>query len=290
MNKFSKKYWNTQEEIDLLVYLFNTKGLTIGEIAKEMKRSVATIKRKIYELKLTRKNEIKRKILYNARKGEKNGMYGKSSWCKGLTKQNNKIINTRSGKQSQKMKELYDNNIIEKPTGIKNGMYGKKSWNSGYTKENNVILKNIGIKSSKTKREKWENSSKEEKEKRFNQLKEARKAARRKQTIPETIIEKWLIDNCVKFEKQKSMSYFLIDFYINDKIVIECMGDYWHANPNFYKTELTLTQIKNKERDTRKMKYLKTNNIPYLFLWEHDIKDNFLYVEKQLLDFINKKS
>ena len=242
MNKFSKKYWNTQEEIDLLVYLFNTKGLTIGEIAKEMKRSVATIKRKIYELKLTRKNEIKRKILYNARKGEKNGMYG------------------------------------------------KKSWNSGYTKENNVILKNIGIKSSKTKREKWENSSKEEKEKRFNQLKEARKAARRKQTIPETIIEKWLIDNCVKFEKQKSMSYFLIDFYINDKIVIECMGDYWHANPNFYKTELTLTQIKNKERDTRKMKYLKTNNIPYLFLWEHDIKDNFLYVEKQLLDFINKKS
>ena len=43
MNKFSKKYWNTQEEIDFLIYLFNEKGLTITKIAKEMKRSRATI-------------------------------------------------------------------------------------------------------------------------------------------------------------------------------------------------------------------------------------------------------
>jgi len=281
-----QKYFKTQKEINILIYLFNKKGLTINNIAKEMKISVPTIQRKIYSLGLIRNKEIQKQIRKIAHSGEKNGMYGKKSWSAGLTKKTNKSlkqtsINILKTKQKQKL-----NGTIYKPIGKRNGMFGKKSWNSGLTKETNVILKNLGIKSSKTKKEKWKNYSKEEKEKRFNQLKEARKSARRKQTIPEMIIEKWLIDNNVMFEKQKSMSYFLMDFYVNNKIVIECMGDYWHINPKFYKNELTATQIKNKERDERKLKYLQKNNIPFLFLWESDIKHNFSEIENKLRNIL----
>ena len=85
------------------------------------------------------------------------------------------------------------------------------------------------------------------------------------------------------------MGYFLMDFYV-EGIVIEIMGDYWHANPKFYKNELTLTQIKNIERDKRKIEYLKKHNISILILWEHDIKNNFIEIEKNLKEILKTKN
>jgi G:T-mismatch repair DNA endonuclease (very short patch repair protein) len=77
---------------------------------------------------------------------------------------------------------------------------------------------------------------------------------------------------------------FVFDFYIPSKnLVIECQGDYWHANPRKYGLNNTNDiQKKNIERDNRKKNYLLKNDIENLFIWEFDIKNNFHIIKKQI--------
>jgi hypothetical protein len=67
------------------------------------------------------------------------------------------------------------------------------------------------------------------------------------------------------------------DFYLPDKqILIEADGDYWHANPLFFKEKNT-TQKHNEENDILKNKLALEANIKLIRFWESDIKaDNFI--------------
>lgn len=54
----------------------------------------------------------------------------------------------------------------------------------------------------------------------------------------ELIIEKWLIENNIKHEKQKSLHGVTIcDFWIEPNIVLYCDGDYWHTIPKVKKRD-----------------------------------------------------
>ena len=67
------------------------------------------------------------------------------------------------------------------------------------------------------------------------------------------------------------MCWVYFDFYLFDyNFVIECQGDYWHGNKEYFK-ELNDIQLKNIERDKNKIEYLRKNNIKSLFLWENEI-------------------
>jgi very-short-patch-repair endonuclease len=89
--------------------------------------------------------------------------------------------------------------------------------------------------------------------------------------------------------KQHQVKNWVFDFYLPEiNLVIECQGDYWHANPNIFDhNNLSEMQMKNIERDERKRKYLAENNINHLFFWENEIIKNIELVKEIILPYIN---
>lgn len=80
----------------------------------------------------------------------------------------------------------------------------------------------------------------------------------------------------IKYEREKRFDFYACDNYINDKqLIIEVMGDYWHANPERYnKNGRTLNEIQRKTilKDKQKAGYISSHyGIPILYLWESDI-------------------
>lgn len=63
------------------------------------------------------------------------------------------------------------------------------------------------------------------------------------------------------------------DFLINDNIVLEVHGDFWHGNTEVYST-LTERQEYKKQRDFEKQKLAEDNGYKYLVIWESQIKKN----------------
>jgi G:T-mismatch repair DNA endonuclease (very short patch repair protein) len=121
---------------------------------------------------------------------------------------------------------------------------------------------------------------------------------KKEQTILDTKIQKIgnrLLDNLhVNYEREYSVKFYSIDNYIDENnLGIEIMGDYWHANPKIYNTNvgkcINQIQIKDIIRDKKKRTFLKNKNIFLLYLWESDLKSDEdlcqalikYYIEKQ---------
>lgn len=287
------KFWS-KEEIDFLKDLYINDGLSVAELYpifnKKFNRTQTAICVKIGKLKLkhTKKqiSDIKSRIF----SGEKNGMYGKSSSLKGLTKETSEMIRIRSEKTSKTRKKMYKEGLLPDLSGKNNPMYGTVAWNRGKNKYNDKRLYEYGLKVSKAKIEWWENLSKSEKETVIDRLNKAM-IQNNKVTKIEKIINNFLVKNCLLFETNKKIGRFYVDFYLVEyNLVIECDGDYWHANPMFYKKEnLTETQIKNVDRDKRKEKMLYDKSINILRFWEHDIIYNFEFVKEKIWEQLQKK-
>lgn len=101
----------------------------------------------------------------------------------------------------------------------------------------------------------------------------------------EKIFEHFLIENNIKYKKQYriyfknengKLKFRSYDFYlINENVLVETDGDYWHGNPNFFK-KLNETQIKNVKNDIFKNELAKNKNIKLIRIWENEIlNDNF---------------
>lgn len=284
------KKWK-QDELIVLKRLYEDDGLCCSEISKIMKRPYFGIRNQIEKQNLIHTKEQEFNVRSRIRIGDKNPMFGKSSPNKGLTKENSSRILEASIKLSNTKKQLYNDGKIEKLYADKNPMFGKKSWNSGLSKETDERILSNSIKNSITQKEKWNNLSEEEKEKRRirwgNQVIKALKRKRGKTTI-ECKIEKLLNELDIDFQYNYPINKFVVDFYLKKyNIVVECLGDYWHANPLFYKHKiLDKIQLKNIDRDNRKIDYLNNNNIRYLFFWENDINKNIKNIQERILNEI----
>ena len=92
----------------------------------------------------------------------------------------------------------------------------------------------------------------------------------------------------VDFIAESPSDYFIFDFYFPKlNLVIECQGDYYHANPRKYNEDnLNSTQKANIKRDIRKKEYLIKNNIKSLFIWEYDINKNFNDIKENIIKFL----
>lgn len=80
----------------------------------------------------------------------------------------------------------------------------------------------------------------------------------------------------VKYICEYPTKYYSIDVYLPEsKLMIEVMGDFWHANPNKYVEAKYKNQKESIRRDAAKHTYVcNTYNVEILYLWESDIKDN----------------
>lgn len=94
-------------------------------------------------------------------------------------------------------------------------------------------------------------------------------------TKPQIAVNSMLDDLSVKFVREKIFKYYSVDNYLPDyNLIIEVMGDYFHANPTIFAPD-KLNQIQQKgiTRDKRKRTYIKKYySIDILYLWEYDIK------------------
>lgn len=81
----------------------------------------------------------------------------------------------------------------------------------------------------------------------------------------------------LKYEEQKAMYFWVVDFYLPDyNLVIEANGDYWHANPKEFNNEnMTKDQKQRRLRDAKLKAYIqgaKKHN--FLVIWENDFHKN----------------
>ena len=201
--------------------------------------------------------------------GEKNPMFGKI----GINKNKKFSIETKN-KISKSLKGKCG------LRGNKNPMFGKVPHNKG-----TFLTEELKMEMSKKAKEKWKNTNPEEKEKRLKQLKEVREnfLKTKKETKQERIVREILERKEINFEPQKEIGCYLCDFIINNKIVLEIQGDYWHANPFFYnKNELDLIQKKNIKRDENKKIFLEKLGYSVFYFWERDILKNVKKIEEKL--------
>lgn len=80
------------------------------------------------------------------------------------------------------------------------------------------------------------------------------------------------------------------DFYLKDYgILIECDGDYWHANPKFYpnEEEFTLTQKRIRKKDLLKNEIAKNIGFQLLRFWEYDINYHIDHVEQCIINALS---
>jgi len=87
----------------------------------------------------------------------------------------------------------------------------------------------------------------------------------------------------VKFKKE----CFFPDLILNKKIIIECFGDYWHCNPNFYQGEYFHKKIGKTakeiwEKDNYRIQKLSSKFKVYI-IWEEE-----WYKEKDKSKFLNE--
>lgn len=103
-------------------------------------------------------------------------------------------------------------------------------------------------------------------EERSNRARKAVLKSRKNQKSPSSIEKKFAkeLDRCNIFYIQQFviLERFKVDFLINDDIIVECDGDYWHNLSNI------------KEKDKIRDKILTENGYKVFRFWEHEINDN----------------
>jgi very-short-patch-repair endonuclease len=78
----------------------------------------------------------------------------------------------------------------------------------------------------------------------------------------------------IKYNYQhKVFGGFSVDFaFPEQKIAVECDGDYWHGNPAKYQGKLNSIQKKNSEVDRKRMRIIEASGWKIIRFWEHQIK------------------
>jgi len=109
----------------------------------------------------------------------------------------------------------------------------------------------------------------------------------------ERTIKQELRNMQAKFKNQYRIQRFVCDFAIPScKLIIECDGDFWHANPNIYDrtnpSGLHPTQQKNLERDKNKNELLAKEGWTVLRFFESEINNNPQSCVERIENFFTK--
>lgn len=122
-------------------------------------------------------------------------------------------------------------------------------------------------------------------------------------------VEKILNKNDIQFESEvyaKFLAYNeyykknyspIVDILIEEyKIVIECNGDYWHANPKLYKPDDIFNTWKGQKksseiwgRDNLRAKQIENFGYKVITVWESDYRGNKQKFESDLINAIKNK-
>ena len=112
----------------------------------------------------------------------------------------------------------------------------------------------------------------------------------RKETVPESMVRKWLESNCIEYIQEYRIGKYYVDFYIPDtNLIIEVYGDYWHVNPAIYgyeegKREIHKNQIGKWDKDKLRINDLKSKGYNVRTIWESDVHKNLEYCMNDIIN------
>lgn len=101
----------------------------------------------------------------------------------------------------------------------------------------------------------------------------------------------------IKEEVHTNIYPYTVDFLIEEKVIIEFYGDFWHANPEIYDADDTLNrpgnQIKTAKeiwlKDEKRLQYIvEKMKLPVIIVWEKDYKKDPLVTLQNLKSKIEK--
>lgn len=105
------------------------------------------------------------------------------------------------------------------------------------------------------------------------------------------VVNDILDKNNIKYEREYRVKYYAIDNYLVDSgLMIEVMGDYWHASPLVYNDFSFTNKTQKKDVHIDKSKHTYIRNIygkEILYLWEYDVNNNVDLCEALILEYIN---
>lgn len=86
----------------------------------------------------------------------------------------------------------------------------------------------------------------------------------------------------ILIEREKAIGTKYIDGYIENSLLIEFYGDYWHCNPSIYDKDDNILQHHKQipvkqiwELDGKRNEYILENcNLPMIIVWEKSFRDN----------------
>lgn len=107
-----------------------------------------------------------------------------------------------------------------------------------------------------------------------------------KKTTIEKIVEDLLIEMNIDFTYSFILEKRQYDFLLRSfNILIECDGDYWHANPKFY-PKPEPWQIERQRIDEEKNRIASENKYTILRFWEDEILQNIDYVRQTIASYV----
>lgn len=187
--------------------------------------------------------------------------------------------------------------------GQKNAMYGINLWETYSLEKSEDIKRRIGIAVSgdknpffgKTHREdvkiKLAKKAKDWIIKHPEHLAKMIKASLDKQSHGfkskiEKIIEEELVKRNIKYKYSKIIHRkYQYDFIIDNIILLEVQGDYWHGNPLYYgenKKTLNTTQEFKIEQDIKKKEFAQKYGYKIYYIWETEINNKDFGVIDQI--------
>ena len=195
--------------------------------------------------------------------GKDNAMYGVNVW---------EIL---PAEKIKKMKEK----VKIATSGKNNGFYGKTHTEKFKKKQSERVKKWI------------KNHPEHLKKMIFNSLQSQSKCKKNK---IEQAVEQKLIDLGLKFKYSKILHRkYQYDFIINNDILLEVQGDYWHANSLFYGNKKYQKKLNKRQKykvliDKKKKVFAEEYGYRIFYIWENEIKNKDFAVLKEIIDVINK--
>jgi very-short-patch-repair endonuclease len=107
-----------------------------------------------------------------------------------------------------------------------------------------------------------------------------------KKTRIERIVEEYLQKEQILYKYSFILEKRQFDFLlVEHDLIIECDGDYWHANPKFYPVP-EKWQLKRIDIDEEKNEIAKRNGYRIVRFWEDDIINNFNNIKSVIFDLL----
>ncbi len=105
----------------------------------------------------------------------------------------------------------------------------------------------------------------------------------------ELVVEQYLKELKIPYQRQKRIYYnaknfYIIDFLINNNVVIEVQGKYWHCHPK-YVPHPNKKQQERISHDIEKRDNLQKMGYVVVWLWEHEILQDEQACKQKILSF-----